>query len=798
MKIYTQLLKISLFKIHKVLIRLLVLLFFILASGNSFAQDKVLTIYFCGSGCAETWWLPNHQGWEVTPELVANLYYNDSSTPINKIIDPKTNIVTDIFTTTGKKHYKYIANGIGYGPSFVNVLEKANADLGNRGWEEVLNEGQKVFSKISSQGGRITLNLIGFSRGGILCMKIARRVADNNQIKKINILAFDPVPGDPDPIYRHGYDLVLPAKVNQYIGIYARDERSYMFEPVIPDQSELPTKSKVWLVEVPGGHETMVGNCQNDGHSTKPTGSTRDSSFVKDMKSVSNITTAIAEQLLTSKEWDGYENKILNLSKFSNKSDFESQASIMNGFTGWSTLKNTSFLADLLFSNYVSVPSQKLWLRSFTLKIGNRNWRLCFKAPYRYAAGLLGNHEQVFGLSEELEKLTKEDWDTLQSLRGDYDPPVPDIATLPDLNGECSVNVNTIPTATDAIAGTITGTTEDPLEYTEQGTYTIIWTYDDGNGNVATQEQIVIVEDVTPPVIEELLAYSFTIFPSNYKSEEVPLWPVNFKSNEIYETPRRPSRENFDLLKHQRKYETITINQLVESVSDNCSDLSPDDVVITKVTCDEPEDTRRSLRLRNQGEKDIIISDDCKSVDLKREFDFRGNGRVYTVHLSLKDEVGNEAIETCQFGMLVSAPAKMAIADTPAYETYSGCYETGDAPLDMIAGIYAKSGLTAEKSLEKEEILPEAGFVKNYPNPFNSNTTFTFGVTEKSDVTLSIYNMQGQLVRVLYSGTIDPGSINVDWDGTDASGNKMASGVYIYRLLANNSVVASGKAVLRK
>ncbi len=80
----------------------------------------------------------------------------------------------------------------------------------------------------------------------------------------------------------------------------------------------------------------------------------------------------------------------------------------------------------------------------------------------------------------------------------DVTAPVPDVATLADATGECSVTV-TAPTATDNCAGTITATTTDPLTYSVQGTYTITWTYDDGNGNTSSQNQTVIVDDVTAP-----------------------------------------------------------------------------------------------------------------------------------------------------------------------------------------------------------------------------------------------------------------------------------------------------------
>jgi hypothetical protein len=81
----------------------------------------------------------------------------------------------------------------------------------------------------------------------------------------------------------------------------------------------------------------------------------------------------------------------------------------------------------------------------------------------------------------------------------DVTAPVPNVVNLPDAVGECSVTV-TAPTATDDCAGTVTATTTDPTSYSGQGTFTINWTYDDGNGNTSSQTQTVIVDDVTAPV----------------------------------------------------------------------------------------------------------------------------------------------------------------------------------------------------------------------------------------------------------------------------------------------------------
>jgi len=95
--------------------------------------------------------------------------------------------------------------------------------------------------------------------------------------------------------------------------------------------------------------------------------------------------------------------------------------------------------------------------------------------------------------------------------------PVPDVDPLPDAVGQCSVTITGAPIATDNCAGVVTGTTTDPLTYTVQGTYVATWTYDDGNGNVSTHTQTVIVEDTISPTID-----SFTLSPNV-------LWPPNHK-----------------------------------------------------------------------------------------------------------------------------------------------------------------------------------------------------------------------------------------------------------------------------
>ena len=83
----------------------------------------------------------------------------------------------------------------------------------------------------------------------------------------------------------------------------------------------------------------------------------------------------------------------------------------------------------------------------------------------------------------------------------DIAAPVPDIATLTDVTAECSITP-AAPTATDACVGAVTGSTTTTFPITAQGTTVVTWTYDDGNGNTSTQDQNVILTDVTAPLAD--------------------------------------------------------------------------------------------------------------------------------------------------------------------------------------------------------------------------------------------------------------------------------------------------------
>ena len=81
--------------------------------------------------------------------------------------------------------------------------------------------------------------------------------------------------------------------------------------------------------------------------------------------------------------------------------------------------------------------------------------------------------------------------------------------------------------------------------------------------------------------------------------------------------------------------------------------------------------------------------------------------------------------------------------------------------------------------------LPDQyGLHRNAPNPFNPSTVIGYQLPEAGPVRLAIYNLPGQEVRVLVNERKEAGSFTATWDGTDALGRRVASGVYLYRIQA--------------
>lgn len=74
---------------------------------------------------------------------------------------------------------------------------------------------------------------------------------------------------------------------------------------------------------------------------------------------------------------------------------------------------------------------------------------------------------------------------------------------------------------------------------------------------------------------------------------------------------------------------------------------------------------------------------------------------------------------------------------------------------------------------------------QNYPNPFSNSTAIPYNIKEESEVQVTIYDILGREVRVMNAGVQRVGAHNLLWDGRNNFGQRVTSGVYLYRLHAD-------------
>jgi hypothetical protein len=188
--------------------------------------------------------------------------------------------------------------------------------------------------------------------------------------------------------------------------------------------------------------------------------------------------------------------------------------------------------------------------------------------------------------------------------------------------------------ASDNCAGSVAVTTSGSVNTAVPGSYTITYSANDGRGNTATRTRTVNVVDTAAPTL--------TLKP------DIQLWPPN------------------------HKYQTLTMSQMVQSVSDGCNAaLSLNDVRIEKVTSDEPDNAPGDAD--GNTTNDILIAADCKSVQLRSERDETKNGRVYVVTLRLRDASGNTTRKDFKAPVPIGQNGVAAVQDAAAQTKTSSC-----------------------------------------------------------------------------------------------------------------------------
>jgi len=106
--------------------------------------------------------------------------------------------------------------------------------------------------------------------------------------------------------------------------------------------------------------------------------------------------------------------------------------------------------------------------------------------------------------------------------------------------------------------------------------------------------------------------------------------------------------------------------------------------------------------------------------------------------------------------------------------------------------------LEVDTSPSDDPVLPVWTSLRgNYPNPFNPSTTIAFSLGIQGRVRLEIYNLKGQLIRVLLDDIKPVGMHQIRFDGLDRHGSPLGNGVYVLKMLAGKEVFSSRMLLLK-
>ncbi len=97
---------------------------------------------------------------------------------------------------------------------------------------------------------------------------------------------------------------------------------------------------------------------------------------------------------------------------------------------------------------------------------------------------------------------------------------------------------------------------------------------------------------------------------------------------------------------------------------------------------------------------------------------------------------------------------------------------------------------SAVGNVDVKTVIKSFKLLQNYPNPFNPSTTIEYQIPKGGNVDIKIFSIDGQLVKTFENFYQSSGSYNVIWDGRNNGGQSVASGLYIYRVVFDNLVLA--------
>ena len=139
-------------------------------------------------------------------------------------------------------------------------------------------------------------------------------------------------------------------------------------------------------------------------------------------------------------------------------------------------------------------------------------------------------------------------------------------------------------------------------------------------------------------------------------------------------------------------------------------------------------------------------------------------------------------------GEIIAQTASSEYTDTDIDFANGVTYYYAVAGLDIHEnlGEASSSVIMTVVSVDLQAIPTEFAMNQNYPNPFNPSTQINFSLPEASEMTLTVYDLSGRQIVRLVETSMSAGYHQVIWNGMNAQGESVSTGMYIYRMQAGN------------
>ncbi len=174
-----------------------------------------------------------------------------------------------------------------------------------------------------------------------------------------------------------------------------------------------------------------------------------------------------------------------------------------------------------------------------------------------------------------------------------------------------------------------------------------------------------------------------------------------------------------------------------------------------------------------------------------------GTGVGHKLEAIINDDESNAIDLTKYFIGDINSGGKSGVINYKFTDMKPGEYKIKIKAWDVFNNLSVKQSYFSVVNKSNELIIRD---VYNYPNPFFSNTVFTFqqNLSVPIDVTINIYTIAGRLIKSIVREGLVEKFVKIRWDGRDEDENLLANGTYLYKLLVKTEDGKFQKAVLGK